>query len=78
MTQLAELKARHRQKMGDLPDPVGLAELGAKRDKLVTRLNKGWELVKPGGSGENDSRLHDHFEKLLHEYEAVCDQIAER
>ena len=26
---------------------------------------------------EEDSRLHDHFEKLLREYEVVCDQIAE-
>jgi len=54
-----------------------LAELEAKRDELVTRLNKGWELVKPGGPDEKDSRLHDHFEKLLREYEVVCDQIAE-
>jgi hypothetical protein len=76
MTQLAELKTRHRRKMGDLPDQVGLAELAAKRDKLLARLNKGWELVKPGGSGENDNRLHDHFAELLQKYEMTCDQIS--
>lgn len=76
MTQLAKLKTRHRQRVGDLPDPVGLAELESKRDELVARLNKGWELVKPGGSGENDDRLHDHFAELLRQYEMTCDQIA--
>lgn len=81
---LAELKAQYRQKMGDLPGQVGsdggseasaLAKLEAKRDGLVARLNKGWELVGPGGSGENDSRLHDHFAELLRGYEAACDEI---
>ncbi len=76
MTQLAELKARHRQKMGNLPDPVGLAGLEAKRDALVARLNKDWELVGPGGKGENDDHLHEHFAELLREYEMTCDQIS--
>lgn len=53
-----------------------LAELEAQHDELVTRLNTGWDLVGPGGEGENDSRLHDHFAKLLWEYEAACDEIA--
>ena len=84
MTALAELKAQYRQKMGDVPDPVGtdggteapaLAELEAKRDELVARLHKGWELVGPGGPGETDSRLHDHFAELLRGYEAACDEI---
>ena len=52
-----------------------LAELEAKRDKLIVRLSQGWELVGPSGMSENDSQLCDHFEKLLREYEAMCDQI---
>ena len=53
-----------------------LAELEAERNKLVARLSQGWELVGPGREGENDSRLHDHFEKVLREYEEVCDELA--
>jgi hypothetical protein len=54
------------------------AELIARRDELLGRLEKGWVLVRPGGEREHDDRLHDHFAELLREYEAVCDQIAER
>ena len=76
MTQLTELKAQYRRQADGLPLPA-LAELEAKRDELVVRLNKGWDLVKPGGEREHDDRYHDHFEGLLHEYEVVCDQITE-
>jgi len=51
------------------------AELITYRDELLARLEKGWVLVRPGGEREHDDRYHDHFEKLLQQYETVCDQI---
>ena len=68
------------------PSPVGvaprtrdtLAHLVAQRNSLVDRLNNGSRQIEAmRASGENLESLERFWIRLLHQYERVCDRIAE-
>ena len=53
-----------------------LSKLIARRDKLQARLDKGLHLIDAAyAEGRDATALCEHFEKLLRQYEKLCDQI---
>ena len=51
-------------------------DLAARRDKLDARLTDGWHRINDAeAQGREVSAWEDVWFGLLHEYEAVCDEL---
>lgn len=48
------------------------------KQTLIDRLNTGWKMIDAETDPERKDRLEDHWQKLLKQYEAKCDEQVAR